>query len=239
MQHIRYGAMLLTFVLGTGVGVAQEPEDEHDGANFTFSWHDAGRGFIGVQVTPMTPELRAHFGAPEDVGVLVSRVDEGGPAEAAGIQVGDILSAVDGEAIDSGRQLSRRIRRKDQGDTVTIELYRNRGLESYQVTVAKRERPVLDLAGGFRFFGDMDEDADADHEVFISTPGLHLDGESFKAFRKAMKGLEDRFESEEWQERLKRFRDLDFGAIQERMEEVEERLEELERELADAGKKKF
>ena len=237
MQRVRYGAILLTFVLGTGAGVAQELEDEHDGANYTFAWHDAGRGFIGVQVTPMTPELRAHFGAPEDVGVLVSRVEEGGPAEAAGIQVGDILSAVDGEAIESGRQLSRRIRKKDEGDAVTIELYRNGGLESYSVTIAKRERRVLDLAGGFRFFGDRDEDAD--HDVFISTPGLHLDGESFEAFREAMKGLEDRFESEEWQERLKRFRALDFGAIQERMEEVEERLEELEQELAEAGKKKF
>ncbi len=237
MQRIRYGAILLTCVLNTGVGVAQEPEQEHDGANFTFSWHDAGRGFIGVQVTPMTPELRAHFGAPDDVGVLVSRVEEGGPAEAAGIQVGDILSAVDGEAVASARQLSRHIRKKDEGDAVTIELYRNGGLESYPVTIAKRERPVLDLAGGYRFFGDMDKDAD--HEVFVSTPGLHLDGESFEAFREAMKGLEDRFESEEWQERLKRFRALDFGAIQERMEEVEERLEELEQELAEAGKKKF
>jgi tetrahydromethanopterin S-methyltransferase subunit G len=54
-----------------------------------------------------------------------------------------------------------------------------------------------------------------------------------------MKGLQDRFGSEEWQERLKRFRALDFGAIQERMEEVEERLEELEQELAEAGKRKF
>ena len=237
MQRVRYAAILLTFVLGTGAGVAQEPEDEHDGANYTFAWHDAGRGFIGVQVTPMTPELRAHFGAPEDVGVLVSRVEEAGPAEAAGIQVGDILSAVDGEAIESGRQLSRHIRKKDEGDAVTIELYRNGGLESYPVTVAKRERRVLDLAGGFRFFGNRDEDAD--HEVFISTPGLHLDGESFEAFREAMKRLGDRFESKEWQERLKRFRALDFGAIQERMEEVEERLEELEQELAEAGKKKF
>ena len=238
MQRVRYGAFLLTCVLGTGMGVAQEPEDEHERMNFTFGWHDAGRGFIGVQVTPMTPELRAHFGAPEDVGVLVSLVEEGGPAEAAGIQVGDILSAVDGDAVATVRQLSRRIRKRDEGDVVTIELYRN-GLQSYPVTIAKRERPVLDLAGGYRFFGEKDMDGDADHDVFISTPGLHLDGESFEAFRDAMKGLEDRFESEEWQERLKRFSDLDLGAIQERMEEVEERLAELEQELAEAGKKKF
>ncbi|TDI37555.1 MAG: PDZ domain-containing protein [Acidobacteria bacterium] len=237
MQRIRYGAIFLTFVLGTGVGVAQEPEDEHDGAHYTFRWHDAGRGFIGVQVTPMTSELRVHFGAPEAVGVLVSRVDESSPAEAAGIQVGDVLSAVDGEAIESGRKLSRYIRKKDEGDVVTIELYRNGGLESYPVTIAKRERRALDFAGGFRFFGGEDEDAD--HEVFIATPGLHLDGESFEAFREAMKGLKHRFESEEWQERLKRFRNLDFGAIQERMEEVEERLKELEEELAEAGKRKF
>ena len=237
MQRVGYLAFLLTFVLGTGAVLAQEADNEHERSNYTFAWHSTGGGFIGVQVVPMTPELRSHFGAPEDVGVLVSRVEEGGPAETAGIQVGDILSAVDGRAVESGRQLSRQIRKKEEGDTVTVELYRNGGLESYPVTIAERERPVLDLAGGFRFFGDMDEKPD--HDVFISTPGLHLDGESFEAFREAMKGLEDRFESDEWQDRLKRFRALDFGAMQERMEEVEKRLEELEEELAEAGKTKF
>jgi hypothetical protein len=53
-----------------------------------------------------------------------------------------------------------------------------------------------------------------------------------------MRELEGRFESEEWQEKLKRFRELDMGKIQERMKEVEERLRKLESELDQEGKKK-
>ena len=52
-----------------------------------------------------------------------------------------------------------------------------------------------------------------------------------EAFQDAMQGLEDRFNSEEFEGRLERLRELDFSAIQERMEEVEERLRTLEREL--------
>ncbi len=48
------------------------------------------RGRIGIQVNPMTPELRKHFGAPEDRGVLVVKVEEGRPAALAGVKVGDI-----------------------------------------------------------------------------------------------------------------------------------------------------
>jgi len=187
------------------------------------AWHGAGGGFLGVQILALTPELRAHFGVPEDVGILVARVDEGGPAESAGIQVGDIVTAVDGETVDAGTSLSRLIRRKEEGDTVTIELYRNGGLESYPVVIAERERSVVDFAG-YRFMpGDFD--------FTISSEGLHLDAEARDAIRDAMGGLKERFDSDEWQDRLKRFEQLDFSVIQERMEEVEKRLRELEREL--------
>ena len=174
----------------------------------------SGRGFLGVQLTPLTPELRVHFGVPEDTGVMVARVEESGPAEAAGILVGDILSAIDGERIDSGRQLSRAVRKKEEGDVVTIELYRDGSLESYPVTVGERERPVIDLARGFRFMTDMPAMDDfPDHDVVIAGPGFHLDEESMEAFEQAMRGREDHFDSVEWQEKLERVEELDFTAI--------------------------
>ena len=151
--------------------------------------------------------------------------------------MGDIISAVDGEKVANSRQLARYVRQKEEGETVTVELYRNGGIESFPVTIAERERPVLDLAEGYRFFGTLDDMPDQD--IVIRTPGLHLDGESLEAMREAMKGLEERFGSEEWQERLKRFRELDLGAIQERMEGVEKRLQELEKELEESGAKRF
>ena len=219
---------------------------EHEGRNYStrvLKVRSLGRGFLGVQLTPLTPELRVHFGVPEDTGVMVARVEESGPAEAAGILVGDILSAIDGERIDSGRQLSRAVRRKEEGDLVTLELYRDGSLESYPVTVGKRERPVIDLAGGYRFMTDMPDMPDIgelpDHDVVIASPGFHLDEESMEAFEQAMRRLKGHFDSVEWQEKLERVEELDFTAIQERMQEVERRLQELEQELEKEAKEKL
>ncbi len=70
-----------------------------------------GGGYLGVRSIEMTPELRQHFGAPKDAGVLVGTVEPESPAAKAGIQVGDILTAVDGEGVGSTRALSRSVRR--------------------------------------------------------------------------------------------------------------------------------
>lgn len=236
MRRTIFLVMTSALLFGASSSGAQE-EREHEDRDFTFAWHSIGRGFIGVQLLPLTPELRRHFGVPEDIGVLVSRVEDGGPAEAAGIRVGDILSAVDGLTVDGTRTLSRLIREKEDGDTVTIELYRSGALESYPVTIAERDRRVLDLAGGYRFIPDLGEPPQ--HDVYLAAPGLHLDKEAMEAFQNAMEGLQDRFDSEEWKDRLERFRALDFGEIQQRMEEVEKRLMELEEELEKGEKKKF
>jgi hypothetical protein len=222
----------LLWMLALGFSASTAIAQEHEGRNYTtrvVRIRGLGHGFLGVQLTPLTPELRVHFGVPEDTGVMVARVEEGGPAEAAGIRVADILSAIDGERIDNTGALSRAVRHKEEGDSITIELYRDGSLASYPVTVGKRDRPVIDLAGGYRFMPDMLPDD------LMET----LNEESMEAFEEAMRGLGDHFESAEWREKLERVEELDFTAIQERMQEVERRLQELEQELEQETKEKL
>ena len=78
------------------------------------------RGFLGVGLRELTAELQTHFGAPEGSGVLVASVSDDSPAAAAGIRVGDVITAVDGLSVDSTRDLSREIRHRP-GDSVAIE----------------------------------------------------------------------------------------------------------------------
>jgi membrane-associated protease RseP (regulator of RpoE activity) len=115
-------------------------------------WMSAG-GYIGVRPIPMTPELRKHFGAPEDAGVFVGSVEKDGPAEKAGLAVGDIVTAVDGNAIASPRQLSRAVRTKKDGETIQVEVLREGSKKTLAVKVAERphdEMRVGDLGIGKR-----------------------------------------------------------------------------------------
>ncbi|MGE5412747.1 MAG: S1C family serine protease [Syntrophomonadaceae bacterium] len=114
-----------------------------DGHPFAWKAHGRGTGFIGMQPVEMTPELRQHFGAPKDAGVFVGSVEKDGPAAKAGLQVGDIVTKVDGDTIASRRELVREIRHRKPGETVSIELLRNRAAKTVSVTVAERkEREV-------------------------------------------------------------------------------------------------
>jgi membrane-associated protease RseP (regulator of RpoE activity) len=208
-----------------------------------FVWKSAGRGYLGVEVMGLTAELREHFGAPEDAGVLVSRVVEKGPAATAGIQVGDVLTSVDGEPVVRPQSLARAVGRKKEGETVVVELQRDRAPLSLTVSVSERDRPMIDL-GDMYFETEIPElpaiPYPPEAGVFIGSPGLHLDEEAMKAFEESMRELKGRFDSDEWREKLKRIQEIDLSKVQERMKEVEERLKKLEEELqSEATKKKL
>lgn len=198
-----------------------------------FVWKGiVGRGYLGVQFVPMTPELRRHFGVGEDAGVLVSRIEASSPAEAAGVLVGDILTGVDGEPV-TGPDLYRLIGRKKEGDVVSLQLSRNGVPLTVDVTIAERDRRSMDLA---RFMAPMPDVGIPDDAFYFSDPDLKLDPESMEAVEDAMRALSDR--KGELREKLKRLQELDLGEIQKRMKEVEERLQKLERELDEGGVKK-
>jgi len=64
------------------------------------------RGWIGVDAIELPASLRAHFGAPENAGILVSRVTEKSPAEDSGLRVGDVIYEADGQPVNSAEALT-------------------------------------------------------------------------------------------------------------------------------------
>jgi membrane-associated protease RseP (regulator of RpoE activity) len=103
------------------------------------------RGYLGLRLLEMTPELRAHYGAPKDAGVLVSEVVTGSPAEKAGVHVGDIVTRADGDRIESPRDLSRAARDRKAGDTLKLQVTRDRANRELPVKVEERSIPEMDL----------------------------------------------------------------------------------------------
>lgn len=102
-----------------------------------------GRTYIGVSLTGLTPELREHFGAPKDAGVMVESVQDDSPADKAGIKVGDIVLSVDGKDVKSSVDLRGALRDKKEGDSVRLEVLRGRTRQSIVATVKERETPRM------------------------------------------------------------------------------------------------
>ena len=100
-------------------------------------------GFLGVQLTDLTPELRAHFGVPEDAGVLVASVVADSAAERAGIEVGDVVTLVDGESVGSARALAGAIGGHEQDDAVTLEIWRDGRAQQLTATLGEIPRPFV------------------------------------------------------------------------------------------------
>ncbi|WP_440996875.1 trypsin-like peptidase domain-containing protein [Arhodomonas sp. SL1] len=96
------------------------------------------RGWIGVQVQPVTAPLADGLALPETGGVLISGVLRDGPADRAGIRPGDVILAVDGEPVDEPAALLRRISRHEPGSEVEIEGIGRDGVFQRRLAVAER-----------------------------------------------------------------------------------------------------
>jgi hypothetical protein len=107
--------------------------------------HGLGGGYIGVQPIDMTEELREHFGAPKDAGILIGKVYADEPAAKAGLKVGDIVTSVDGAKIASTRDLVRAIRKKKDGESVSVAILRDRAAKTLTVAVAERKDEEMQL----------------------------------------------------------------------------------------------
>jgi serine protease Do len=88
---------------------------------------------IGVSTMELTKQLADYFGIADGKGVLVTSVVEGGPAAKAGVRAGDVITAIDGEAVDSPGDLARVINRKKEGD-VSLTIIRNKTQQTIHVT---------------------------------------------------------------------------------------------------------
>jgi serine protease Do len=98
------------------------------------------RGIIGVRAQSITRELGdgLHLGVHSGGGV--SDVLPGGPAEAAGLRVGDIVVALDGKAMENARQLDVNVYQHALGDTVALDVVRNGAHLEFAVTVVERPK---------------------------------------------------------------------------------------------------
>ncbi|MDP4773121.1 MAG: DegQ family serine endoprotease [Limnohabitans sp.] len=97
------------------------------------------RGRIGVQIAPVTKEVAESIGLGKAQGVLVRGVEEGSPAEKAGIEAGDIITRFDGKPIEKPADLPRAVGNTKPGSQVPLTVFRRGSTKDLKVTVAEIE----------------------------------------------------------------------------------------------------
>jgi membrane-associated protease RseP (regulator of RpoE activity) len=106
---------------------------------------------LGVQYRSLTPEIAESEGLPVEEGALITEVLSGSPAEDAGLQVDDIIVAVDGDKVDAEHTLSDRLYAYEAEDRVTFTVRRgDETLEIGAVLAAGHPGRLLDGMGLFR-----------------------------------------------------------------------------------------
>ena len=95
------------------------------------------RGYIGVQIQPVTSDIADGLGLKDAKGALVASLAKDGPATKAGLKSGDVILSVNGQNIADARELSRDIAGLKPGEKASLSVWRDGDTKSIEVAIAK------------------------------------------------------------------------------------------------------
>ena len=120
-----------------GIGFAIPANLAREVTNQLRQFGMARRGWIGVRIQPVTPEIAEGLGLPTSQGALVNDVTQGGPAAKAGLVNGDLVTGFDGKPVPDDRALPRIVADTPIGKTVNIDVLRKGRKQTLRITVQK------------------------------------------------------------------------------------------------------
>jgi serine protease Do len=95
------------------------------------------RGWLGVQITPVSKEIAESLGLPDEKGAFISNINPDGPSKTAGLQEGDVILKFNKNEIYKMTDLPRVVAESDVGSTAIVEIWRKNKLISIEVTLGE------------------------------------------------------------------------------------------------------
>jgi serine protease Do len=166
-----------------------------------FGESSAMRGRLGMVVRDLNKDLAPYFGVKENEGVLVLEVTEDSPAEKAGVKAGDVITAVNGTAVDDVEALTDQVSDAEDGDTLAVQVVRRGASKTVDVVVEA-----------------------SDEDYYFYTAPFEWNLKKIERPSKPEKPERSELERAD-REKLKE----DIKALKERLKELEERLGKVEK----------
>lgn len=121
-----------------GIGFAMSSAVVTDVVAQLREFGETRRGWLGVRIQDVTPDVAEAIGLQEARGALVTDVPEG-PAMEAGIRQGDVIVSFDGTPVSDTRELVRRVARTAVGKEVPVIVFRDGATQTLRITLGRRE----------------------------------------------------------------------------------------------------
>jgi len=115
------------------------------------------RGYLGVAIQSVTPEIAKAFNLSDAHGALVGEVTPDGPAAKAGLAQGDVITELNGERVDDSRELRLKISQLAPGSAINLKLIRDGNPREVRVTLGELPNEKLAASDGKSEGGSPDE----------------------------------------------------------------------------------
>jgi serine protease Do len=131
-----------------GIGFAIPSSTIHDVVAQLLAHGRVARGYLGVEIQSITPEMAASFSNKNMKGAIVASVTPSSPAAAAGFQPGDVVVAVNGKPVEDSRDLTRRVASLPAGVSAAFTVVRNGASKTLNAKIGSKKDERVASNGG-------------------------------------------------------------------------------------------
>lgn len=140
---------------GQGIGFAIPISLARNTVNQLLQTGRVSRGYLGVGIQDVTPELAKSFGLNSERGALIASVYPGGPAEKSGVEAGDVVLSFNGKILETSHDLPLLVSQTPVGSSVTLEVLRKGGKKTLQVEIGELEKAEREFAQAEKVSGEL------------------------------------------------------------------------------------